>query len=160
MLCLLHMTVDHLHDEISLRYILRYLMTDHLTLIVRIKHLLLHHALTHGRHLRTMLRVHDRSHDVTTKRRTNLIEQVLVALARLLVLMATNLQRRTVSRQTTGQRRRDTRSQVTANHRSTHQTDLRLLLLKKVDQDVRMRQRGIGEKTRCVEHVHPIHTIR
>ena len=101
----LHMVVEYFHNECLGADILRNLGINHFLLAGTIIDGLLHHTATNGSHLRTMVGVHDGSHDVTTKGRTNLIEQVLIALSFLLILIRTNLQLGTVCRQTRGQRR-------------------------------------------------------
>ena len=107
-----------------------------------------------------MVGVHDSCYDVTTKGRTNLIEQVLVDLALFLVLIRTNLQFGAVSRQTRGQRRRHTGTEVAADDGSTHQADLRLFLLEEVHQNIRVGSRGVGEQLGSVEDKELVNTVR
>ena len=100
----LYMVVEHLHDVCLRAYILRYLRINHLLLAVTLVECLLHHATTNGSHLGAMVGVHDRCHDVTTKGRTNLIEQVVIVLATLVIVERTDLELCTVGSQTRGQR--------------------------------------------------------
>ena len=89
---LLHMAVDDLHHVFRFRYILGHIVHNHFSFIIRIEHFRLHHAAAHRSHLRTVLRIHNRSHDVTAERRTNLIKQVLILLSGFLILMGTDFQ--------------------------------------------------------------------
>jgi electron transfer flavoprotein alpha subunit len=57
-----------------------------------------------------------------------------------LVFMVTDFQLRTVGSQTTCQCRRHTRTQVTTNYGSTHQTNLRFFFLEQVDKNRSMRK--------------------
>ena len=85
------MTLNHAHSQVSLTYIVGYLMLYYLTLIVCLENLILHDTLTYGRHLGTVVGIHDGGNDVAAECRTDLIEQVLINLTGLLVLILTYL---------------------------------------------------------------------
>lgn len=69
--------------------------------------LFLHHALADGRHLRTVIGIDDRRDDVAAESGTDLIEQILVDLTRLILGMRADFEARAVGRQTAVQRRRN-----------------------------------------------------
>ena len=140
----LYMTVEHLGDVLRLRHELSHVLDDDLALVVGVENLSFHHAAADSCHLRTVLGVHNGGYDITTKSGTNLIEQVIVVFAGLLVVVRPNLQRCAVGSKTAVQCRRDTRAEITAYHIGTHQTNLRLLLLEKIYQYGRVRLAGIG----------------
>ena len=135
----LHMTIEHLSNIFRFRHELSHILDDDLTLIIGIKHLCLHDTTADSSHLGTILGVDNSCHDVTSKCGTNLIKEILIGLARSLILMRTNLQCRTIGRQTAVQGTADTRSKVTTNHIGTHQADLRLFLLEQIHEHCRMR---------------------
>ena len=101
MLCLFDMTVDHFHYIIGFRHILGHIVTDYLTLITSIYNFFLHYTFTDGSHLRTMFRINNGSYNVTAECRTDLVQQIFVCNATLLVFMAADLQLGTVGCQTT-----------------------------------------------------------
>jgi len=82
-----------------------------------------------------VLGVDDGCHDVAAKGRTNLVKQVFVLSLADWVGVIANLQGGTVGGKTAGEARRDAWSQVATNHGSTHQADLWLDFLEKVDND-------------------------
>ena len=92
----LDMTVENLDYVGLVRDILAHLGIDNLTLGVALVESFLHHARAYGGHLRTVIGIDDGGHDVTTKGRTNLIQQIVVVLAALLVVIVTNLELGTV----------------------------------------------------------------
>ena len=101
----LHVALNDLHHIVGVGYILGHVVTNNLALMVSIEDFLLHHALTHGSHLRAVLGVDDGGHDVATKGGTNLVEQALVVLACFLVVVLTNLEGCAVGGETTMQGR-------------------------------------------------------
>ena len=106
-----------------------------------------------------MLGVDDSRHDVATESGTNLIEQVVVVSTRLWVVKVTNLQLGTVGSQTACQRRRHAWTEVTANHGSAHEADLRFLLFEQVDHQVGVWCRGVWEQPFTVKHKQLVNTI-
>ena len=135
----LYVVVEYFHYEVLSRNILAYLWVNHFLLALTLVDALLHHARADCSHLWTMIRIDDSSHDVSTESRTDLIEQTLIVLAALLVVVITNLKFCTVGSQTTGEGRRNTRTEVATDNGSTHQCNLRFLLLEEVDENVCMR---------------------
>ena len=101
MLGALHVALNDLHHIVGVGYILGHVVTDDLALMVSIEDFLLHHAFTHGSHLRTVLGIDDGGHDIATKGGTNLVEQTLVMLACFLVVVLTNLEGRAVGSEAT-----------------------------------------------------------
>ena len=86
---------------------------------------LLHHARTHGRHLRTSVRANDGGHQVAAESRTGHAElRLAVAL-----LVADDFELGAVCGQTGLQTRSDTRSHVTANGGGTIEHDVGATLL-------------------------------
>ena len=134
----LYVVIEYLHYEVLSRNILAYLWIDNFLLALTLVDALLHHAGTYGSHLWTVLWIDDGSHDVTTESWTNLIEQTLIVLAALLVVVITDFKLCTVGSQTAGEGRRNTRTEVATDNGSTHQRNLRILLLEEVDEDVGM----------------------
>lgn len=94
------------------------------------------------------------------KRRTNLIEQLVVVLAALLIVVVANLQLCAVGGQTTCQRRRNARSEVTSYDGSPKECYLRLLLLEEVHEDIGVRCRCVREESLTVEDKQLVDTIR
>ena len=92
------MAFDNLHHIVLGRHILRYIGINHLALRLTAIQSLLHHARAHRCHLWTMVGVNNRGHDITTKGRTNLIEQVSIVLTRFLFVVVTNLELRAIGR--------------------------------------------------------------
>ena len=140
MLCLLYVTIKNLYYILGLRNVLGNVVTDNLCLVVLIKNFLLHHALTNSSHLWTMLWVYDSSNDVTTESRTNLIELLLIVLVyefTSLILhlhvKVTNLKLGTIGSKTAEESRAYTRTEVTTDNGSTHETNLWLLFLEEVN---------------------------
>ena len=131
----LYMAVEHLRDVFRLRHELGYILDDDFSLVVGVEHLGLHHTRADRRHLGTILWIDNRGNNVSAKRRADLIEQILVSLAVLLVLVIADFQGSAVGGQTAVQGRADARTQIAAHHIGTHQTDLWLLLLEEIDQN-------------------------
>ena len=104
MLGSLYVMIEHLHDKGLGANILANLWINDFFLAGTLIDSLLHHARADSCHLRTMVGVHDSSYDVTTKGRTNLIEQLLIVLATLGIVVWANFQLCAVSCQTRGQR--------------------------------------------------------
>ena len=148
----LHVVVEHFYNEVLGRHILAHFGVNHFLLALTLVDVLLHHTRANSSHLRTVLRVDDGSHDVATEGRTNLIEQTVKVLARLLLVVVANLQLRTVGSQTAGQGRRNTGTEVTADDSGTHQGNLWVLLLEEVHENVGMGSRGIWEQALGIEN--------
>ena len=159
MFCFLNMTVDNLYYIICFGYIFRNVVTNNLTLIVSINNFFLHHSFTNSRHLRTVFRIDDSSYNVTTKSWTNLIQQIFISNPILLVFMITDFQLSTVGSQTTCQSWRNTRSQVTTDNGSSHQTDLWFFFLKQVDKNRSMRKWSIREQARSIEYMNTVYSV-
>ena len=85
------MALNNANGQISLADVIGHLMLNDLTLIVCLEYLVLHHALTYGRHLGTVVGVDDGGYDVAAECGTYLIEQVLIDLTCFLVLILTDL---------------------------------------------------------------------
>ena len=100
----LYVVVEYLYYVCLGRNILRYLGINNLTLCLALVDGLLHNTRTNGSHLWTVVGIDNCGNDVTTEGRTNLIEQILVGLARLLVLVRANLKLCTVSGESAGER--------------------------------------------------------
>ncbi len=79
-----------LHYIVRVGYVFFHVVTDHFSLISRREDFFLHHTFANGCHLRAVFRVHNRSNDVTTESRTDLIQQVLVSLTFFLVFVVTD----------------------------------------------------------------------
>ena len=95
---------------------------------------LLHHARTHGRHLRTGVRANDGGHQVAAESRTCHAElRLTVAL-----LVADDFELGAVCGQTSLQARSDTRSHVTANGGGTIEHDVGATLLDNLVDDLRV----------------------
>ena len=92
-----------------------------------------------------MVRVDNGRHDVTAESGTNLIQQVVVVLFRLDVVEITDLELGAVGSKAAGQLRADTWAKVAADDGGTHQANLRLFLLEKVDENIGVRSRGVRE---------------
>ena len=157
---LLHVTVDDLHYIVRFGHVLGHVVTDYFALIVGVEDFFLHHTFADGGHLRTVFGIDDGGYDVTAESGTDLIEKLVVSLAELLVLVATDFQLSTVGGQSAGQGRRYTRSEVAADDGGTHQADLRLLFLEQVDKDGSVGQGSIGEEARGIEHVYAVYAER
>ena len=110
MFCLFYMAVDYLNHIICFRNVFSYIVVNDFTRIVGIEYLFLHHPFAYGGHLRAMFRIDDRSYDITSKSRTDLVEQILVGLTGFLIFVRTDFERGTICGQATGQCRRDTRT--------------------------------------------------
>ena len=156
----LHVAFNHLNYEVLIAHIFSYVEATHFAFIISIQHLFFHHTLAHSRHLRTAIRVDDSSHDVTTKRRADLVQQVFVSLVVFLIFKLANFEHSTVGSQTTKERRRDTRTQVATHRCSTHQCNLRLFLLKQIHDNARMRQCSIILQTRVFGNSQAVNAIR
>ena len=160
MLRLFYMTVNHLYYIVCFRNILRNVVVHHFAGVVFVEDFLLHHTFANGCHLWTVFRVDDGSHDVTTEGRTNLIQQVFVSDAVLLVFVRTDFELCTVGSQTAGQSRRNARAEVTTDNGCTHQANLRLFFLEQVHEDRSVRQGSIREQARSIEHMKLVDTER
>ena len=158
-LCSLDMMVEHLHYKRLGRHVLSHLGIDHLLAAVALVESLLHNAAAHRCHLRTMLGVNNRCHDVSTESRTYLVEKVVVGCLVFLVLIRANLKLCAVGSKTAGERRADARTEVAANDRGSHEAYLRLLLLEQADDDVGMGCRGVGEQPLAVEDKQLVDTV-
>ncbi len=154
------MTINDGDDEIFLLHIITHCVLHCLSFIVGIENLFFHHSLAHGGHLRTVVGIDDPGHNVATKCRTYLVEQILINLARFLFFVISDLQRSTIGCKSAAQCRRNTGAQVTANDGSTHQADLRLFFFKQLHQDGGVRQGHIGRQTFVMEDVQHIHAVR
>ena len=89
---LFYVAVDNLHYIVRFGNVLGNVVTDYFTLVVGIQNLFLHHALAHGRHLRTVFGVHNRCHDVAAECGTDLVQQIFVGLALFLILMVADFE--------------------------------------------------------------------
>ena len=67
MLGTLNVAFDDLHHKVGIGDIVLHLMADNRTLVMGVQYLLLHHALTHGSHLWTVLGVDDGSYHIAAK---------------------------------------------------------------------------------------------
>ena len=153
------MTVEHSGYILGLGHEFGHILDDHFALVVGVEHLCLHHATAHGGHLRTVFGVDDGCYDVSAKGRTNLVEQVVIVLAQLLVVVGTNLQCGAVGGQTAVQSRAHTWAKVASHHIGTHQAYLWLLLLEQVYQHGSVGLGGIGCQSRCIKDVQAIHSV-
>ena len=72
--------------------------------------------------------------------------------------MGTNLQLCAVGGKSAAERRGHTGTQVAADDRCAHETNLRFLLAEEVDKDFGVWDAGVREKSLCVEHIEFIHT--
>ena len=147
----LHMMVEDTDDESLRADILRDLWVDHFLAALALVDGFLHDARTDGGHLRTVVGVDNRGHDVATKGGTNLIEQIVVVLLGLGIVVGTNLQLCAVGGQSAGQRRRHAGSEVAADDRGAHQADLGVLLLEEVHEDVGVGSGCVGEQSFAIE---------
>ena len=75
-----HVAVDNLNHEIGGWNIFCYFWVNYLALSFAFVDGFLHHARAYGCHLWAVFWVDDSSHDIATKSRTNLIEQIVVVL--------------------------------------------------------------------------------
>jgi hypothetical protein len=107
-----------------------------------------------------VLGIHDGSDDISTERRTYLIEQVLECPAALLVFIRAYFKLCAVGRQSAGKRRRHAWPEITAYHRGAHEAYLRVLLLEKVYENISMRDGCVREQTLGVEDKEFVHAIR
>ena len=135
-----YVTVNDFDYIVCFRNKLGNVVVHHFTLIIFIQNLFLHHSLTNGRHLRAVLGVDNGCNDVTTEGGTNLIQQIFISDAVLLVFVGTDFQLGTVGSQSAGQCGRYTRSQIAADNSSAHQTDLWLFLFEQIHQNGSMGQ--------------------
>ena len=140
MLCLLYVTVEYLYYILCLWNVLSNIVTNNLCFVVLIENFLLHNTLTNSSHLWTMFWVYDSSNDVTTESRTNLIELLLVVLVYKFTSLilhlhveVTNLKFGTIGCKTAEESRAYTRTEVTTDNGSTHETDLWLLFLEEIN---------------------------
>ena len=156
----LHMVVEHFHHESFLADVLAHLGIDDLFLASAFVDSLLHDAAAHGRHLGTVVGVDDGGHDVAAESGTDLVEQVLIGLAALLVLVGADFELRAVGGEAAGEARGDARTEVAADDRGAHQADLRLLLLEEVHHDVGVGSRGVGEELGGIEDEEFVDAVR
>ena len=84
------MAFNHFYYIIRISNIFFYVMTDYFSFVISRKNCFFHHTFANGSHLRTVFRIHNCSYNVTTKSRTNLIQQVFVSLSFFLILMVTD----------------------------------------------------------------------
>ena len=164
--CLLDMAVENLDYILCLRYIFRYIVSDDLTLVVLVEHLFLHHTLTDGGHLWTVLRIDDSGNDIAAERRTNLIELLLVVLGDEFAVLVLHFHVEiayfkfgTVGGKTAEQCRRDTWSEVASYDGRSEKAYLRFLFLEEIYHESRVRICGIREQAFGIEDVHLVHTI-
>ena len=158
-LALLDLTVDDLHREVRVRDHLLPVDRLHLARAGLCGVLLAHHALADGRHLGTVVGVHDRRNDVAAEGRANLVQQILILRTGFRVLMVADHQLRTVGRQTTEQRRRYARSEIAADGSRTEKGDLGLLLLDQTAHHSRMGQRAERSELLAVGRPHGIGAV-
>ncbi|CDB83893.1 unknown [Bacteroides clarus CAG:160] len=92
MFCLFYVAVDDFYHIVRLGHVLGNVVVDDFALIVGVQNLFLHHTFANGCHLRTVLGIHNRGNDVTAECGTDLIQQVLVNLAFLLVFVVADFQ--------------------------------------------------------------------
>ena len=156
---LLDVAADDLHHEVLVLDILLGVELHDGALVVGVVDLLLHHALADSRHLRTVVGIHDRGHDVAAESGADLIEQVGVILARLHVRVVADFEGRTVGGQTRVQARRNARAQVAADARGAHQTNLRLNLAEEIDEHGGMGVRRVGIETLVLNFVDNVGTV-
>ena len=98
------MAFNHLDHVVSLGHKFSHVFIHNLAVVVFGHFLGLHHARAHGGHLGTVVGINDGGHNVATKGRTNLVEQVVVVLLVLLVVKIANLECRTVGSKSAGER--------------------------------------------------------
>ena len=67
------MTFDHMDDEIFRSGELIHIDHFDFSLVVRIEDFFFHHSFADGSHLRTAIRIYDRSNDVSAESRTDLV---------------------------------------------------------------------------------------
>ena len=108
-------------------------LINHLPGVILVEHLGFHHSGTHRGHLRAVIGVDDRGNDVSTKGRTDLIEEIFVTLLVLFVLIISDFQSGAIGSEPACKRGTDTRAEVTTDRRRTHQTDLGLFAFKQTD---------------------------
>ena len=90
---LFYVAVDNLHYIVRFGNVLGNVVADYFTLVVGIQNLFLHHALAHGRHLRTVFGVHNRCHDVCRRMRDGFwYNRFFVGLALFLILMVADFE--------------------------------------------------------------------
>ena len=133
------MALDDAHHVVGLRHELGNVFINDFAIVVFCHLLGLHHAAAHGGHLRTVVGVDNRGHDVAAESGTDLVEQAFVVLARLLVVVVADFERGAVGGKAAGERRADARPEVAADHRCAHEADLRLFLLEEVYENARVR---------------------
>ena len=100
---MLDVALDDLYHKVGLVYIVLYLVADDHALVVFIKNFLLHHTLTHGRHLWTMLGVDDGSHHITAEGGEHLQEYVFVVFSCLFIGIISNSEGSAVGCEATAQ---------------------------------------------------------
>ena len=139
-LALFHFAFDDAYDEIGVRsvFLVIHLFDD--SFARGLGDLFFHHALAYGSHLRTAVRVDDRCDDVAAESRTNLVEQVFIDFAALVIGVRADFEARTVGRQAAVQCRRNTGTQIAAHRRSAEQCDLRLFFFENAADDC-----GVGQ---------------
>ena len=118
----------------------------------------LHHTLADGRHLRPVARVDDRRDDVAAERGTDLLEDVLELLARLLIGEVVDLQVGAVGREAAAERGGDRRSEVAAHVRRAEDHDLRLALLDELDERVAVGLAAEHLELLVLDEVHRVRT--
>ena len=101
---LFHMAVDDLDDIIGGGHIFGHISIYHFSLVVFVDHFALHHTFAHGGHLGPVVGIDDGSHDVASECGANLVEQVLIVCARLLVVVVADFQLSAVGGKTAGER--------------------------------------------------------
>ena len=137
---LLHVSLDDLHHAILVGDVVARVVTDDFAAIVRVAHLLLHHALAYGGHLWPVVGVDDGGDDVAAECGADLVEQILVGAAGFAVFVRADLQGRTVGGESAGEGRRDAWPKVATDDGGAHQGDLRLFFLEELDEHGRVGQ--------------------
>ncbi len=128
------MAVDDFYNEVCIAYIFRSVEVDYIALVVGVVDFLFHHAFADGGHLRTAFGVYDCCNDVAAECGTDLIEQVGVFLACFRILVVADLKRSAVGGESAVEAGRYARTEVASYTCCSHQADLGLDFLEKVDQ--------------------------
>ena len=89
---LFHVAVDNLHYIVRFGNVFGNVVRITSPLCSRHPESLFHHALAHGRHLRTVFGVDNRCHDVAAECGTDLVKQIFVGLALFLILMVADFE--------------------------------------------------------------------
>ena len=156
----LHVMVQDLHDIGFRTHVAVHLGIDHFPAgLARIESLL-HDAGTDRRHLRTVVRIHDRGHDVAAEGGTDLVQELLVGLSGLDVVEITDLELRAVGGEAAGQGGGHARAQVPTDDGRAHQADLRFFLLEKVHENIGMGRGRVREQVLPVEYEQFVHPVR